>query len=125
MPSSSIAERVAQQRRESANPVLDYDTRKLLEYRQLLRDPKHIEIWTKAGANEFGQLAQGVGGRIDGTNTIFFIHKHEIPQDRLKDVTYIKIVPSIRVVSRLVMYRTSVLMYRTIVLLARPTKVRR
>ncbi len=29
------------------------------------------------------------------------------------------------VVSRLVMYRTSVLMYRTIVLLARPTKVRR
>jgi hypothetical protein len=55
-----------------------------------LRDPKHKEIWTKAGANEFGRLAQGVGGRIDGTNTIFFVHKHEIPQDRLKDVTYIK-----------------------------------
>ncbi len=60
-PSSSIAERVAQRRRESANPVLDYNTGKLLEYRQLLRDPKHEEIWTKAGANEFGRLAQGVG----------------------------------------------------------------
>jgi len=59
---------VAQQRRESAQPVLDFDTGKLLEYRQLLRDPKHKEIWTKAGAKEFGRLAQGVGGRIDGTN---------------------------------------------------------
>jgi len=62
----------------------------------LLRDPKHKEIWTKAGANEFGRLAQGVGRRIDGTNTIFFVHKHEIPQDRLKDITYIKFVMSVR-----------------------------
>jgi hypothetical protein len=61
----------------------------------LLRDPKHKEIWTKAGANEFGRLAQGVGGRMDGTNTIFFVHKNEIPQDRLKDVTYIKFVASV------------------------------
>jgi hypothetical protein len=61
-PSSSIAERVAQRWQESAQPVLDFDTGKLLEYRQLLRDPKHKEIWTKAGANEFGRLAQGVGG---------------------------------------------------------------
>ena len=60
-----------------------------------MRDPKHKEIWTTAGANEFGRLAQGVGGRIDGTNTIFFVHKNEIPQDRLKDVTYIKFVASI------------------------------
>jgi len=37
-----------------------------------------------------------VGGRIDGTNTIFFVHKHEIPQDRLKDITYIKFVTSVR-----------------------------
>ena len=79
----------------SANPVLDFNTGKLLEYHQLLRDPKHKEIWTKAGANEFGRIAQGVGGRIDGTNTIFFVHKHEIPQDRLKDVTYIKFVVSV------------------------------
>ena len=37
-----------------------------------------------------------MGGRIDGTNTIFFVHKNEIPQDRLKDVTYIKFVASVR-----------------------------
>ena len=92
---SSIAERVAQRQRESTNPVLDFDTRILLEYCQLLQDHKHKEIWTKAGANEFGRLAPGVGGRIDRTNTIFFVHKHEIPQDSLKDVTYIKFVASV------------------------------
>jgi len=86
---------VAQRRQESANPVLDFNTGKLLEYCQLLWDPKHKEIWTKAGANEFDRLVQGVGGQIDRTNTIFFVHKHEIPQDRLKDVTYIKFVVSV------------------------------
>jgi hypothetical protein len=84
---SSIAERIAQQQRESANPVLDHASRKLLEYRQLLRDPKHKELWTKPGANEFERLAQG---------PYVFVLKHEIPQDRLKDVTYIKFVASIR-----------------------------
>ncbi len=91
-----IAECIARRRREFASPVLNQDTGKMLEYRQLLHDPKHKAIWSKAGANEFGQLAQGVGWRIDRTNTIFFIHKHEIPQDRLKDVTYIKFVSLIR-----------------------------
>ncbi len=95
-PGQSIAERVAQWRREFASPVLDQDTGKMLEYRQLLRDPKYKAIWSKAGVNEIGRLAQGVGKRIDGTNTIFFVHKHEIPQDRLKDVNYIKFVSSIR-----------------------------
>ena len=39
-------------------------------------------------ANEFVQLAQGVGGRIKGTNTIKFIFKHKVPKGRFKDVTY-------------------------------------
>ena len=40
-------------------------------------------------ANKFGRLFQGVGGRIAApTNTCFFVHKHEVPPDRLKDVTY-------------------------------------
>ncbi len=47
-------------------------------------------------ADEFGRLAQGIGGRIKGTNTIRFIHKHEIPADRLKDLTYIKFVCNVR-----------------------------
>jgi hypothetical protein len=41
--------------------------------RQLIRDPKHKEIWSTSAANEFGCLIQGVGGRVQGTNTIFFI----------------------------------------------------
>ena len=92
----SIAERVAQRRREAANSVLDQETGQLLEYRQLLRHPKHKEIWTRSAADEFGRLAQGIGGRVEGTNTVEFIHKHEIPQDRFKDVTYIKFVCTIR-----------------------------
>jgi hypothetical protein len=36
-----IPDRIARQRRESASPVLDQDTGKMIEYCQLLRDPKH------------------------------------------------------------------------------------
>ncbi len=32
---------------------------------------------------------------MDGTNTIFFVYKKEIPQDRLKDVSYINFFASI------------------------------
>ena len=64
----------------------------MLKYRQLITHPKYCEVWKNSSANEFGRLAQGVGGRIKGTNTIFFIHKHQIPQDRWKDVTYAKFV---------------------------------
>ncbi|KAL7480170.1 hypothetical protein ACHAW6_005874 [Cyclotella cf. meneghiniana] len=93
---SSIAERVAQRRRESANAVLDEDTGDMLEYRQLLKHPKLGPLWNRSAADEFGRLAQGVGGRIKGTNTIEFIHKSEVPADRFKDVTYIRFVCTIR-----------------------------
>ena len=96
VPDESIADRVARRRREAAHSVLDQDTGKLLEYRQLLKDPKFKQIWTRSAADEFGRLAQGIGGRIKGTDTIRFIHKREIPTDRLKDVTYIKFVCTVR-----------------------------
>ena len=53
-----------------------------------MRDPKHAKVWSESLANEFGQLAQGVGGRVKGTNTIFFIQKDQVPIDRRKDVMY-------------------------------------
>jgi hypothetical protein len=53
-----------------------------------MRDPKHAKVWSESSANEFGQLAQGVGGRVTGTNTIFFIQKDHVPIERRKDVTY-------------------------------------
>jgi hypothetical protein len=95
----SIAARVERHARESINavytllengstemayPVLDVETRKLLEYCQLRRDPRFKDIWERSAANDFGMLAQGVGNQVKGTNTIFFIHKNEVPPDRFK-----------------------------------------
>jgi hypothetical protein len=41
-------------------------------------------------------LAQGIGNRAKGTNTIFFIHKNEVPPDQFKDVTYLKLVCNVQ-----------------------------
>jgi hypothetical protein len=68
--------------------VMDKETGRLFNYRQLLRSLKHKKAWSMSAANKFGPLAQGVGGQIKGTNTIKFIHQHEVPADRMKDVTY-------------------------------------
>jgi hypothetical protein len=73
---------------ESAQAVLDPATGKQLNYRQLLRHPKFKAAWNLSAADEFGRLAQGVGTRIKGTNTIHFIHESDIPLKRKKDVTY-------------------------------------
>jgi hypothetical protein len=43
-------------------------------------------------ANDIGRLVQGVGSQIQGTNTIFFIHKHQVPAERWRDITYAKFV---------------------------------
>ena len=39
-------------------------------------------------ANELGQLGNGVGGRVKGTNTIKFIRMKDVRKGRRKDVTY-------------------------------------
>jgi len=59
-----------------------------LNYQQLLKDPKHAKVWAHSAANEFGRLAQVVGTRIKGTNTIHFIRETQVPQERARDVTY-------------------------------------
>jgi hypothetical protein len=61
-----------------------------------MKHPRFKNVRNKSAADEFGRLAQGIGGRIKGTDTIRFIHKHEIPADRLKDLTYIKFVCTVR-----------------------------
>ena len=77
---------------EHANEIFDAAAGELLKYRKLITHPKYREAWMTSSANEFGWLAQGVGNRIKGTDTIFFIHRHQIPPDRWKDVTYAKFV---------------------------------
>jgi hypothetical protein len=73
---------------QQALAVMKKDTGWLLNYRQLIRNPKYKKAWKLSAANEFGCLAQGVGNCIKGTNTIKFIHKCKVPKSRLKDVTY-------------------------------------
>ena len=82
---------------EMAAAVLDGDTGELMEYRHLMKNPKYKKIWEKYFGNEVGRLAQGVPGRVEnGTNTISFVGKDEIPPDRRKDVTYARIVYNYR-----------------------------
>ncbi len=69
--------------------VMDKDPVAMLNYCQLLNNPKFSKQWHFSSANEFGRLANGVGGRIKNpTNTIQFIHEHEVPKERKKDVMY-------------------------------------
>ena len=73
-----------------AMAVMDKTTGKMLKYRQLIThsDPEVRKAWLRSAANEYGRLAQGVGGRVKGTDTIQFIRKDEVPANRRKDVTY-------------------------------------
>ena len=80
---------------EMANAVLDGDSGKLLEYRPLMKYPKYKEVWGTSFGNEVGRFAQGMPGRVSpkkATNTLFFINESEVPRDRLRDITYGRIV---------------------------------
>jgi hypothetical protein len=65
-----------------ANAVLHPITGKSMEYRKLITDPITKKDWLLSAANEFGRLMQGVGGRVQGTNTMFFINRSDIPEGR-------------------------------------------
>eukprot|EP00804_Cyclotella_cryptica_P018237 CCRYP_005972-RC/>CCRYP_005972-RC protein AED:0.07 eAED:0.01 QI:0/-1/0/1/-1/0/1/0/582 len=59
-----------------------------MEYRHLIKDPKYSTTWRNAYGKELGRLAQGIPGLVQGTNTIVFITKDDVPTDRRCDVTY-------------------------------------
>ena len=81
---------------QKALEIMNAESGKVLNYRQLMQSKKHKETWSISSANEFGRLANGVGGRVKGTNTIKFIHRCDVPNKRMKDVTYGKFVCMIR-----------------------------
>ena len=93
-----LAKRIAKMENEvhEAMWVLDRDTGKILKYRALMRDHRYKKEWSRSVANEFGRLAQGVGDRIKGTNTMKFIQKQDVPRDRTKDVTYTSFLCKVR-----------------------------
>jgi len=68
-----------------AYAVLDDDTGDLIEYRHLIKHPKYKDTWS----NSFGKEIRWVATT---TETIFFISKTDIPQDRKGDETYGRIV---------------------------------
>ena len=77
--------------------VMDKKSGKMLNYRQLLTHSDYKKDWSLSSANEFGRLANGVGGRIKNpTNTIKFVRYEDIPKDRRKDVTYGQFVCTVR-----------------------------
>jgi hypothetical protein len=65
-----------------ANSVINEYTGASLEYRHLINDASTFTIWNEAAANKFGRLAQGVGNRIDASNTIFFIPRQSVPKGK-------------------------------------------
>jgi hypothetical protein len=77
-----------------ANSVINENTGASLEYSHLVNDTSTFTIWNEAAANEFGRLAQGVGNRIEGSNTIFFIPRQAVPKGKI--VTYGQFVVDIR-----------------------------
>ena len=79
-----------------ANAVTDPNTGHQLEYKQLINHPDNAlrHTWQRSSANEFGRLAQGIGGRIKGTDTIKFLHYREMPTNR--QPTYARFVCEIR-----------------------------
>ncbi len=65
--------------------VLDDDSGDLLEYRHLIKHLKYKDTWSQSFGKEIRRLATT-------TETIFFINKQEIPNERKGDVTYGRIV---------------------------------
>jgi hypothetical protein len=70
-----------------ANSVMGV-TGELLEYRHLIANQTTRATWQHSYGNKIGGLAQGMPGRNTGTNTIVFMKKNQVPQNRAKDVTY-------------------------------------
>jgi len=79
-----------------ASNVIDQKTGAILNYRDLIHhaDPTINKNWNISSANEFGRLAQGIGNRVKGTDTIFFIPRSAVPADRT--VTYARFVCAYR-----------------------------
>ena len=68
----------------------------MMEYRHLIDNPKYRDIWIHGYGNELGILTKVLKVRVEGTNTVFFIVKEDLPAARWKDVTYGRICCNFR-----------------------------
>ena len=63
-----------------ANAVLGGDYDELLEYRNLIKHPKHKAIWGTSFANKVERLARGMPGKMSpekATNILFFMKRYQ------------------------------------------------
>ena len=74
-----------------ANGIIDDDTGKELNYRQLSKHTNHQKIRTQSFDNKLGILSLGSGGKVEGTNTMFFIAHYQVPRDQLTNISYWRI----------------------------------
>ena len=84
---------------ETVLAVMDIESGKMMKHRHFITHTHKLirERWTHSSANKFRRLFQGVGNQIKSlTNTCSFIHKHAVPADRFKDVSYRKFKCSVR-----------------------------
>ena len=75
-----------------AAAVLDGATGELMEYRHLIKHPKYKQPWKYSFGNEIGRLAQGMPERNNGTDTIQFINKSDVPDRKWKELMNCRIV---------------------------------
>ena len=60
------------------NTLLNEETGKLMEYRHIMKNTKYRQLYATFYSKELGRLAQGMPGKAEGTNTIFFIDKANV-----------------------------------------------
>ena len=63
-----------------ANHIFDENGKKQ-SIDNLITGPDN-EIWLRSTANELGRLAAGIPGRVEGTKTVTFMHKSQVPKNR-------------------------------------------
>jgi hypothetical protein len=76
------------------NAVIHPTTGANMEYRGLIEYKEAFPTLDRAAVNGFGRLAHGVGRRIEGSNTIYFIPRSAVPPN--KTVTYGRFVVDVR-----------------------------
>ena len=80
-----------------ARAVLHGETGELLKYYHLIKRPEYKDDWGYSFGNEVGRLCQGMPGRNNGINTMFFLSKRmKFPGIEKKDVMYGKIVCNVQ-----------------------------
>ena len=84
--------------------VLDKETGKTLEFRQLRSHPKYKEIWNTSYCNKLGRLCLDVGHgtvepqqqRVKGTNTFHVTRYEDIPVHKRGDIFHTRVVCEVR-----------------------------